>query len=81
MSVLSPFFHLEYPEKTTDLPQSTDQLVNFAIYTLRQKFKSHPVFFSLFLKMKEDELGMRVLRGKTLTNDTDTYFCVMQSIS
>ena len=24
---------------------------------------------------------IRVLRGKTLTNDTDTYFCVMQSTS
>ena len=56
----------EYPEKTTDLPQSTDQLVNFAIYTLRQKFKSHPVFFSLFLKMKEDELGMPFLQYFTM---------------
>jgi hypothetical protein len=55
-----------YPEKTTDLPQSTDQLVNFAIYTLRQKFKSHPVFFSLFLKMKEDELGMLFLQKKQI---------------
>jgi hypothetical protein len=114
-------------------------LVNFAIYTLRQKFKSHPVFFSLFLRMKEVELGLhfllifhygidhglqfesylklimksncylihndiltkkqsefnffhsltfnnidvphdiRVLQGKTLTNNTDTYFCVMLS--
>jgi hypothetical protein len=52
----------EYPEKTTDLSQSTDQPVNFFIYTLRQKFKSHPVFLSLFLKMKEDEPGMPVLQ-------------------
>ena len=33
-------------------------LVDFVIETLRQKFKSHPVFFSLFLRMKEVELGL-----------------------
>jgi hypothetical protein len=48
----------EYPEKTIDLPQSNNQLVNVVIYTLQQKFKSHPVFFSLFLRMKEVELGL-----------------------
>ena len=36
------------PLKTTDLPRSTNQLVNVVIYTLRQKFKSHPVIFLYF---------------------------------
>jgi len=36
---------VEYPEKTTDLPQNTDPVSNFAIYALRQKVKSHPVYF------------------------------------